>query len=103
MGDHNPNGSLRGGKYSLFEAGTRVPLITYWKGKIQPQKSDALICQVDLLASIAKLVGSDQKNEDIAQQNNVAEKEPEKLKEMIATFKTLRGNDYRNTQKLELK
>jgi len=52
---HDPMGGLRGGKYSLFEAGTRVPFITYWKGKIEPQKSDALICQMDLLASLAKL------------------------------------------------
>ncbi len=55
---HDPKGGLRGGKYSLYEAGTRVPFITYWKGKIEPQKSDALICQIDLLASLAKLVGS---------------------------------------------
>ena len=32
-GNHTPAGVLRGGKYSLFEAGTRVPFITYWKGK----------------------------------------------------------------------
>ena len=34
LGDHDPFGGLRGGKYSLFEAGTRVPFITYWKGKL---------------------------------------------------------------------
>ena len=28
LGDHKPAGPLRGGKYSLFEAGTRVPFIT---------------------------------------------------------------------------
>ena len=31
LGDHTPAGPLRGGKYSLFEAGTRVPFISYWK------------------------------------------------------------------------
>ena len=31
LGDHTPAGNLRGGKYSLYEAGTRVPFITYWK------------------------------------------------------------------------
>jgi arylsulfatase A-like enzyme len=55
-GNHSPTGSLRGGKYSLFEGGTRVPFITYWKGKITPTVSDALVCQVDLLSSIASLV-----------------------------------------------
>lgn len=55
-GSHSPTGFLRGGKYSLFEGGTRVPFITYWKGKITPTVSDALVCQVDLLSSIASLV-----------------------------------------------
>ncbi len=64
LGDHKPSGNLRGGKYSLFEAGTRVPFITYWKGAIQPQKSDALVCQVDLFSSIAALVGSKQRVAD---------------------------------------
>ncbi|TLX71252.1 arylsulfatase [Labilibacter sediminis] len=59
LGDHKPTGPLRGGKYSLFEAGTRVPFITYWKGTIEPKESDALVCQMDLLASLAKLVGDE--------------------------------------------
>ncbi|WP_273274834.1 sulfatase family protein [Maribacter polysiphoniae] len=58
LGNHDPNGGLRGGKYSLFEAGTRIPLITYWKGKIQPAESNAIVCQMDLLASLADLVGT---------------------------------------------
>ncbi|GAB3665058.1 sulfatase-like hydrolase/transferase [Echinicola sediminis] len=64
LGDHTPAGPLRGGKYSLFEAGTRVPFMVYWKGKIQPKVSDALVCQVDLLSSLAELVGSDQQGPD---------------------------------------
>ncbi|MDX1286438.1 MAG: sulfatase-like hydrolase/transferase, partial [Draconibacterium sp.] len=64
LGDHTPAGVLRGGKYSLFQAGTRVPFITYWKGKIQPKVSDALVCQVDILASLAELVGSDAVTQD---------------------------------------
>lgn len=38
LGNHDPNGGLRGGKYSLFEAGTRVPFITYWEGTIKPDE-----------------------------------------------------------------
>lgn len=56
IGSHLPNGGLRGGKYSLFDGGTHVPFFVYWKGKIQPVVSDALVCQVDLLASIASLI-----------------------------------------------
>ncbi|WNJ21531.1 arylsulfatase [Pontibacter sp. G13] len=59
LGDHKPAGPLRGGKYSLFEAGTRVPFITYWKGTIQPGVSDAMVCQMDLLASISALIGTE--------------------------------------------
>ncbi|MBB6461702.1 sulfatase family protein [Flammeovirga kamogawensis] len=57
LGIHTPTAGLRGGKYSLFEAGTRVPFITYWKGKITPNVSNALVCQMDLLPSLAELVG----------------------------------------------
>jgi len=64
LGDHTPSGPLRGGKYSLYEAGTRVPFIVYWKGTIQPGQSDAMVSQVDLLTSLAKLVGSPQEGPD---------------------------------------
>lgn len=56
LGNHKPAGLLRGGKYSLFEAGTRVPFFVYWKGKIHPKVSDALVSQLDLMASIADLI-----------------------------------------------
>ncbi len=64
LGDHQPTGQLRGGKYSLFEGGVRVPFFSYWKGKIRPQVSDALVCQIDLLESLAKLVGAEVKPTD---------------------------------------
>jgi len=63
-GSHTPWGPLRGGKYSLFEAGTRVPFMIYWKDKIQPRVSDALVCQLDLFTSIASLTGSGTSTED---------------------------------------
>jgi len=58
VGNHTPSGLLRGGKYSLFEAGTRVPFITYWKGQIEPSVSDEIVSQIDLLSSLASLTGS---------------------------------------------
>jgi arylsulfatase A-like enzyme len=63
-GKHDPKGGLRGGKYSLFEAGTNVPFITYWKGKIKHKVSDALVCQVDLFNSMASLVVNSQRTSD---------------------------------------
>ena len=64
IGKHDPKGGLRGGKYSIFEAGTRVPFITYWKGTIKPAVSDAVVCQMDLLASLATLTGTSEKATD---------------------------------------
>jgi len=63
-GDHLPSGPYRGGKYSLFEAGTRVPFFTYWKGKIQPGVCNSMVSQLDLLSSLAQLVGSEVRTED---------------------------------------
>ena len=57
LGDHRPAGPLRGGKYSNFEAGTRVPLIARWPARIKPGVSDALIGQHDFYASFAALLG----------------------------------------------
>lgn len=56
-GDHKPSGPWRGGKYSRWEGGTRIPFIVSWPGKVKPGISDALISQVDLFASIAALIG----------------------------------------------
>lgn len=170
LGNHTPWGPLRGGKYSLFEAGTRVPFAVYWEGKIQPRVSDALISQMDLFASLSALVGqeaagADSKNmldlimgktdtgraelileasgrtalrkgdwvmippyqgpavekqvnielgnsdefllynlkEDKGQQNNLAKANPEKLKEMIESFKAIRGEMNSDVEQLELK
>ncbi len=57
LGDHTPAGPLRGGKYSIFEGGTRVPFVVRWPGRVQPGVSDALICQVDFQATFAALTG----------------------------------------------
>jgi len=147
-----------------------VPFISYWKGKIKPMVSDALVCQVDLLSSLSSLVGSQIKGADsqdlwdvlagktnlgrkelvieattrtalrkgdwmmippykgqavntfvnielgnansyqlynlkadIGQKNNLAESNKDKLDEMITAFEAIRGKDYSETQKLELK
>jgi arylsulfatase A-like enzyme len=57
LGGHRPAGPLRGGKYSAFDGGTRVPMIVRWPGRVKPGVSDALVGQVDFLASFAALTG----------------------------------------------
>jgi arylsulfatase A-like enzyme len=57
-GGHKPAGIYRGGKYSNYEGGTRVPFVIRWPKHIKPDSiSDALMCHVDLLHSLASLTG----------------------------------------------
>lgn len=58
LGNHRPAGPLRAGKYSLFEGGTRMPLIVRWPGRVKPGQSDALFSQVDLPATLGALAGA---------------------------------------------
>lgn len=69
LGNHKPAGPLRGGKYSLYEGGTHVPLMVRWPLEVKRGRSDALVCQMDFYASLAKLVG--QKNESKDSQNHL--------------------------------
>ncbi|NJN25444.1 MAG: arylsulfatase [Cyclobacteriaceae bacterium] len=170
LGKHTPSGPLRGGKYSLFQAGTRVPFISYWPGNIEPGVSNALISQMDLMASFASLtkanidatdsknmldvlmgksdagrealileatsrtalrkgnwmmippyigpaivhdvnieIGNDQQyqlynlEEDIGEQHNLAASDSAMLKDMIATYKEIIGDNQPEIEQLELK
>jgi len=64
LGDHKPSGPWRGGKYSNFEAGTRVPFIVRWPARVKPGVSKALFCQVDLLACAAGITDQKLRPED---------------------------------------
>ena len=55
LGEHRPWGAYRGGKYSSFEAGTRIPFIVSYPGKVKEGVSIALVSQVDFLASMSEL------------------------------------------------
>lgn len=57
LSGHRPAGPWRGGKYSAFEGGTRVPFIVRWPGRVAPGVSDALVSQVDLLATFGAWLG----------------------------------------------
>jgi arylsulfatase A-like enzyme len=59
LGDHKPAGPLRGGKYSIFDGGTRVPMMLRWPGHVKPDSvSPALVGHVDFFASLADLTGT---------------------------------------------
>ena len=57
LGDHKPSSIYRGGKYSIYEAGTRIPFIVHWPDVVKPGVSKALFSQIDLYASMVSLIG----------------------------------------------
>ncbi|MBO7230240.1 MAG: sulfatase-like hydrolase/transferase [Bacteroidaceae bacterium] len=58
VGDHSPTGGLRGGKYSAFEGGTRVPFIVHWPAMIKEQSvNNSLVSQIDFLDVMATIAG----------------------------------------------
>ena len=59
LGDHRPWADFRGGKYSAFEAGTRVPMIVRWGDRYERVVSDALFSHIDFFASLAALSGAE--------------------------------------------
>ncbi|SMO32098.1 Arylsulfatase A [Saccharicrinis carchari] len=89
VGTHTPWGNLRGGKYSLYDAGTHVPFMLRWQGKIKPGVSDALISQIDLYASFATLFKTENKRPDSQDLLNVL------------MGKSVKGRDHHITEGLQ--
>jgi arylsulfatase A-like enzyme len=85
LGEHRPWGDMRGGKYSNFEAGTRIPFIVSWPARVTPGISNALISHIDLFASMAELVGTELKE-------GVAIDSRKQLSALLGTDK--KGRDY---------
>ena len=73
QGSHRPAGPYQGGKYNVYEGGTRTPFITYWPGQISPGESDALVCTIDLAASCAALAGASLPQEACLDSFNLAD------------------------------
>ena len=57
VGSHRAAGPFTGGKYSVYEGGTRTPFITWWPGKIKPAISGEMVSTMDIAASVAALAG----------------------------------------------
>ena len=57
VGKHRPAGPLRGWKTTMYDGGVRVPFMLRWPAMVKPGVSDVFVCQMDLLASFAGLLG----------------------------------------------
>ena len=56
---HQSNGIYREGKRSIYEGGHRVPFFIRWPAKVKAGSTwDEPVCQTDLLATFAEMVGS---------------------------------------------
>ena len=67
---HDGSGPYRGGKYQIYEGGTRVPFIVRWPKKIKPKVSNALVSQIDFIASFADLLNIKLKNNEAPDSRN---------------------------------
>lgn len=74
LGNHKPTGGLRGGKYSAYDGGSKIPLIIRWPdGKGKGTISNALFSQVDFLRSFAKLTGVKKVRKDVIDSQDMLE------------------------------
>jgi arylsulfatase A len=56
--EHRSMGPLRGLKRDIYEGGHRVPFVVRWPGVVEASRvSDALVSQIDILATIADAIG----------------------------------------------
>lgn len=57
IGTHKPSGPYRGWKTTRYNGGTCIPFILRWPKRVKTGVSDKMVCQMDLLASLAALTG----------------------------------------------
>ena len=68
---HDASGPYRGGKYQIYEGGTRVPFIVKWSGHIESGTSGAMVNQIDFIASFASLLNIELKDTQAPDSRNV--------------------------------
>jgi arylsulfatase A-like enzyme len=63
--DVTDNSPLRGGKASIYEGGTREPLLVSWPGEIEPgSETDALVSSVDFYPTFLELLDIERASEE---------------------------------------
>jgi len=73
LGGHRPAGPFRGGKYNVFEGGTRTPFIVTWPEHVSHGVSEEVVCTIDLAASFASLLQVELPDDSCLDSMNVME------------------------------
>jgi arylsulfatase A-like enzyme len=68
---HDASGPYRGGKYQIYEGGTRVPFIVRWPGHVEIGTTSALVNQIDFIASFASLLNIELEDTQAPDSRNV--------------------------------
>lgn len=97
-GKHRSGGVYSGGKYSVYEGGTRTPFITWWPGTIPAGVSDEIVCTIDLASSFASLTGVDLPDDAVLDSMNVMDallgKEEASGRESLVQQDNGKGGNY---------
>jgi arylsulfatase A-like enzyme len=95
--------SQEGRENLMLEATTRTALRHQHWIMIPPYEGPAVNNQVNIELGNDSGFQLYDLDKDIGQRTNLAEEQPEKLKELVRIFMDIRGEDYVNTEGLELK
>jgi len=82
---HDGSGIYRGGKYQIYEGGTRVPFIVRWPARVKPGRSEALLTHTDFIRSFAALL-------DVAVPDDAAPDGQNAIKALLGEDRV--GNEY---------
>lgn len=106
---HDGSGIWRGGKYQIYEGGTRVPFLIRWPGHIQPGISTAMVNQIDFMASFASLLDIELPQTEAIDSRNTLDAflghDPDGIEFMIEEAKqlALRSGNWKFVQSLKQK
>ncbi|MEX0323776.1 MAG: sulfatase-like hydrolase/transferase [Puniceicoccaceae bacterium] len=92
---HDGSGIYRGGKYQIYEGGTRVPFIIRWPAKIKPGVTPASFNQVSLLGSFAALLDVELKDGEAVDSRNALQALLGKDKKGLPFMVQEAGRDFR--------
>ncbi len=70
-GSHKPAGPFKGGKYTIWEGGTRVPFIVNWPAQVKPGKTNALVSQIDFISSFSSFFNQKIKSTEAIDSENI--------------------------------